>query len=507
MKSIRIKNLRSLKDTGDVELKPITMLVGANSSGKSTFLRTFPLFKQGIGVNKQGPILWYGNEVDFGSYEEALRRESETMQFTFKWDTLQSDSHYFSMPLVFEEGMRVDCSFDVAPSGYNSFVKKIVLKVDGIQVELNIAINKIPVVKIEDEIINERIRFSSRISYGVVLPIIHIRPIQNNISEEDDESFYEFFYESFVRKALSQVEILSDKLKGIEYGGDLHSPFLKSEQLLDDIINRSGISLSKKQHSAILRSDSWDIFRKSLIAYYIDDVLEAIDKVMQAEFNGCVYIKPFRAYAERYYRIQNLAVKNLDSDGHNMAMIIENMSRRNALMEFNEWTETNFKFTVKVKRSRGHVSLLIKETNAPDYSNITDKGFGYSQILPIILSLWQVLKSIEKKATSQNRSKIVAYEQPELHLHPKLQAMIMDVIIAICHKAMSLNYDLRFIIETHSPVLINRLGLRIAEDSTLRDKASVLVFNEWASNNPEVSSYDNAGYLVNWPLGFFEPDL
>ena len=128
MKSIRIRNLRSLKDTGDVELKPITMLVGANSSGKSTFLRTFPLFKQGIGVNKQGPILWYGNEVDFGSYEEALRRESETMQFSFRWDNLQSDSHYFSMPSIFGEGMKVDFSFDVAASGYNSFVKKIVIK-------------------------------------------------------------------------------------------------------------------------------------------------------------------------------------------------------------------------------------------------------------------------------------------------------------------------------------------------------------------------------------------
>ena len=50
MQSIEIKNLRSLKDTGRVELKPITLLVGANSSGKSTFLRTFPLLKQGLKV-------------------------------------------------------------------------------------------------------------------------------------------------------------------------------------------------------------------------------------------------------------------------------------------------------------------------------------------------------------------------------------------------------------------------------------------------------------------------
>ena len=246
-----------------------------------------------------------------------------------------------------------------------------------------------------------------------------------------------------------------------------------------------------------------------MIAYYVDDVLSAIDKALQSEFNSCVYIKPFRAYAERYYRIQNLAVRNLDSDGHNMAMIFDNMSRqRNGLKDFNEWTENHFKFSVKVRRSRGHVSLLIKENDAADYCNITDKGFGYSQVLPIILSLWQVLKSMEKGSSSQGvKSKIIAFEQPELHLHPKLQAMIMDVIIAISNSAREYDFDLKFIIETHSSVMINRLGLRIAGDNSLRDKAAVLVFNEMSQENPSISTYDNAGHLLNWPLGFFEPDL
>ena len=39
MKSIGIKNLRSLKNVEQIEIKPITILVGRNSSGKSTFLR------------------------------------------------------------------------------------------------------------------------------------------------------------------------------------------------------------------------------------------------------------------------------------------------------------------------------------------------------------------------------------------------------------------------------------------------------------------------------------
>lgn len=45
MDSIRLKNLRSLVDTGDIEIKPLNIILGSNSSGKSTFLRFFSFIK------------------------------------------------------------------------------------------------------------------------------------------------------------------------------------------------------------------------------------------------------------------------------------------------------------------------------------------------------------------------------------------------------------------------------------------------------------------------------
>ncbi|WP_404801418.1 AAA family ATPase, partial [Aeromonas media] len=39
MKSIRIKNLRCFEDTGYIDIKPINLLVGLNSTGKSSFAR------------------------------------------------------------------------------------------------------------------------------------------------------------------------------------------------------------------------------------------------------------------------------------------------------------------------------------------------------------------------------------------------------------------------------------------------------------------------------------
>lgn len=45
MEKIQIKNFRSIKDSGAIEIKPITVLLGKNSCGKSSFLRISPLLK------------------------------------------------------------------------------------------------------------------------------------------------------------------------------------------------------------------------------------------------------------------------------------------------------------------------------------------------------------------------------------------------------------------------------------------------------------------------------
>ena len=92
MDKIQIKGLRSLTDTGIVELKPINIVVGANSSGKSTFLRSFPLLRQSIEKRTRGPILWNGDLVDFESFRTAVHNSESSgkveneIEFKFKFD-------------------------------------------------------------------------------------------------------------------------------------------------------------------------------------------------------------------------------------------------------------------------------------------------------------------------------------------------------------------------------------------------------------------------------------
>ena len=89
MDSIRIRNLRSIVDSGEIELNKINLLLGRNSSGKSSFLRLFPLLKETSRHELRGPILWFDEDYDFGDFSNTLSRHAQgdksTISIEFSW--------------------------------------------------------------------------------------------------------------------------------------------------------------------------------------------------------------------------------------------------------------------------------------------------------------------------------------------------------------------------------------------------------------------------------------
>lgn len=276
------------------------------------------------------------------------------------------------------------------------------------------------------------------------------------------------------------------------------------QQLLQELQVEADVDISQLGDEPGIKN-----FINLFIFTWLRMILYYINLMLTYEFSNSYYIKPFRASAERYYRWQNLAVNTLDSDGNNMAMFVENMYRRKKeKTRFMEWTRQLFGFELNVQNPEGHLSLSIQETEGSAY-NIADKGFGYSQILPVILTLWQIFsKAEEQRRENSSRSILVAIEQPELHLHPKLQAKLMDAFVAVINAAKTKNIDLKFLIETHSQTIINRLGLKIARRQYQNTDAAILLFHaiEAEKHSPQIATYDNEGILSNWPIGFFDAE-
>ena len=113
------------------------------------------------------------------------------------------------------------------------------------------------------------------------------------------------------------------------------------------------------------------------------------------------------------------------------------------------------------------------------------------------------------KRTDFELPKLVAIEQPELHLHPAHQANIADVFVNAIKLAESEGFvKPNFIIETHSSSIINRLGQLIRSGDISENDINVLVFSKRYKNSQvkseiQQSYYDAEGILQNWPYGFF----
>lgn len=128
-------------------------------------------------------------------------------------------------------------------------------------------------------------------------------------------------------------------------------------------------------------------------------------------------------------------------------------------------------------------------TTRPGASEVqlTDVGFGVSQVLPVIT----LLQYVDEGST-------VILEQPEIHLHPLAQAALADVIIqAATHRRVQV------ILESHSEHLLLRLQRRIAEQVVSAD-AIKLYFCDAPKGLSTLTplELDLFGNIRNWPQNF-----
>lgn len=224
------------------------------------------------------------------------------------------------------------------------------------------------------------------------------------------------------------------------------------------------------------------------------------------------YIGPVRATAERYYRRQNLALNVIDSRGINLPMFVNDLSETEK-KDLKDWMKESFGFYLITDYSGGHISVSLVNEQSGEKTNLADSGFGFSQIMPILVMLWTLTRRnfINKRKRLffiENKISYCVIEQPELHLHPAFQAQLADMFISAVNVAKKNGIQLKLILETHSEAIINRIGMRISEKRTdfSKDDVTVALFNKHLNDkgtNVTLAHFDDDGILDNWPIGFF----
>jgi len=142
------------------------------------------------------------------------------------------------------------------------------------------------------------------------------------------------------------------------------------------------------------------------------------------------------------------------------------------------------------KGKLGHEIKVSLTERGPDH-DLTHVGVGVSQVLPILIM-----------SLLSNQDTTLIFEQPEIHLHPKVQTRLADFFLSIVLMGK------QCLIETHSEYLINRLRYRAATEGEINRVTSQLKVyfvekdsSESTFREVKVNEY---GAILDWPKGFFD---
>jgi predicted ATPase len=179
---------------------------------------------------------------------------------------------------------------------------------------------------------------------------------------------------------------------------------------------------------------------------------------------------------------------NIISHGKDKPKVTED-TLLNAVLDWLDYMGIANKIDSSDKGKLGH-ELKISTRNSKALHDLTHVGVGVSQVLPILV--------LSLLAGSDST---LIFEQPELHLNPKVQTRLADFFFSVTL------LQKQCIVETHSEYLINRLRYLVATNDDDKISENSLIY--FVEKESDFSSYKKVkinkyGVIDDWPRGFFD---
>ncbi len=478
-----VKNFKCIRDSGKIEVRPLTIFIGPNNSGKSSLLQFLLVLKQTVeATDSESPFSTHKREgyVDVGSYEDYIFKNEKDSSLSFK--------------LYFKGKTTIETETVIRYKKDEVYVDSFTVDLDGKTIKINSE------GKVEQNLIDERLlsEIPKIPSHGDIELNHGYKSLMSEISREL-LSFFEkkqllrrkkFYYTPF-----DFPPDICFLLRDIYY---FREPLRKKR--------------SEAHESSLARYETEPKDEEKKVSEYLANIEEFSNSIenlrffpydLSTTFKNLFYVGPLREHPQRYYFISGEKPIHVGTKGERAVEVLHVTKRtsKDVFQKINFWfrklgfgeisikplTESLYTLlvthpTIKKTVKKGHQDLEV---------NIASVGFGASQILPVI---------VEGFYAPENA--IIIIEQPEIHLHPRLQAEMGDLLIDIAKTGK------RLIIETHSEHLLLRIQRKIAEGSIPKEDVAVYYF-ELKEDGAEITELqlDKFGRFTNWPEGFFEEDL
>jgi predicted ATPase len=224
----------------------------------------------------------------------------------------------------------------------------------------------------------------------------------------------------------------------------------------------------------------------------ITDIARDITERFSGMSSQINYISSFRKNPERTYYQKTGQPDTIGKYGENCMDIINHWERydqKKYEQLLGALKKLHLVESISTKHlAGGRYEIMVKPFNSRINASILDVGFGICQFLPIIVSDIQ----LGKQST-------LIMSQPEIHLHPSVQAEFANYLVEKIN-----SNEKRYIIETHSEYLINRLRYLIVNKRLKPNDVNVVFFSNEPTFKAHFIDLTTDGQIRNAPNEFFE---
>jgi predicted ATPase len=438
--TLRIKNFKAWKDTGEIRLAPLTVIFGANSSGKSSLGHLLLALKQTtLSADRKRP-LHLGDDnalIDLGTFDECLHNHDlhNALEFELGWKTRG------------KELQARDPLSDKKFSG-DELRLSVILSADA---------KKQPRV--------------DKLNYQL---------LRNNKNE---------LAVDYRRDEKGRLDIASREYK---------------------FVRNTGRSWPLDEPDKFYRISDQSRARFQNAEFLSDFALST-----EAALNSVYYLGPLREHPRRIYSWSGETPESVGQKGEfAVAAILAasaqdrrlNRGPKKSLTRFDAFIAQWLKdlgiiasFEVRrIAAARKEYEVLVKTHANASEVKITDVGLGVSQVLPALVQSFYCPPN-----------STIWMEQPEIHLHPQVQAELADVFISATQAGENgKKRHVQLIVESHSEHFLNRLQLRVAQGAVAPDDVAIYFCRRAGSATElEPLRLNTFGEIENWPENFFGDEM
>jgi hypothetical protein len=436
---LRLRNFRGFRNVREIPLAPLTFLVGPNSSGKSSLFDALLLATQSgfaPGHPEAAKPSWGGPLVDLGSYKDAVF------------------SHNTRLPIEIALDVKIPLDYLGWRAASRQKVKQWVFRIHiTLRTSTDDPVGRLVSLTMTDLLSHEKLE----LHYGRGKIMMNFLGSKRELSRGEIRSRGHIRY-LISSEAQAVIRSKGPALSGRKNASQRLVKLLESDSLWWLMIQSQRVS------SGRAAPKRWypvtDIHFDPRWGYVRPTVLDAVDPTMLDEAprdDVSLYV----GRARRPYL------------GPSLASVLKQLEIATAIHAS--------------KLSPYHTAIQVRDSVTGITSNIIDVGYGLSQAIPILHAcLGPVVGPL-------------FVEQPEIHLHPRAQGVVAEVL---CNTSK----NRQVVVETHSVHMINRARILVARRELPAGHVLVnyVSRSRTGSRVQSIPILQNGDFGAEWPEGFFD---